>query len=384
MAISTQSSDKRRMKNRKILAKTKTFEPVLEWKSKEDQDKGLGYALSWYSANTDKKQQKKWTLEYFQSKDKSIHKRLKELEDWRFMTFGSICRMASMPDGYKFEWSDSSFFDRKLNELLAKYEDMKEYLAEQAKLKAKEDARKPKPLTIQQRIFNAASEIGAEYDYQIDLFTTTGDFKTDFEAKKYLAAEGVSATVAARVVEFFVPVLEELSGAYDGTDEQLVEGYNHLTRTQLRKFRDFVRGLVEDTQQHAQSAKKPVTRRARAVNPATVVKRVKYLPAFDELKLRSIHPTKMLDSTEIWVYNTKYKKIQRYVSDGSLMSVKGTTIVGFDLKKSEQFTLRKPEDFFKGLSIGKRALAGALNKLKTKPSKVNGRLNEHCIILGAF
>ena len=384
MAISTQASDKRRMKNRKLLAKTKTFEPVLEWKSKEDQEKGLGYALSWYSQNTDKKQQKKWTLEYFKEKDKSIHKRLKDLEDWRFMTFGSICRMASMPDGYKFEWSDSSFFDRKLNELLAKYEDMKEYLAEQAKLKAKEDARKPKPLTIQQRIFNAASEIGAEYDYQIDLFTTQNNFVTDFEAKKYLAAEGVSATVAARVVEFFVPVLEELTDAYAGKDEQLVEGYNHLTRTQLRKFRDFVRGLVEDTQQYAQSAKKPVTRRPRAVNPANVVKRVKYLPAFDELKLRSIHPTKMLESTEIWIYNTKYKKIQRYVSDGTMMSVKGTTIVGFDLKKSEQLTLRKPEDFFKGLSIGKRALAGAWNKLKTKPSKVNGRLNEHCIILGAF
>jgi hypothetical protein len=382
MALDAKS--KRAIKNRKLAKSMIAGEPEPNWLSKEDQDKGLGNALSWYSANSNSKDQKKYALDYYKNLDKSIYDRLKELEDWRFGTFGSVCRLSSLENGYKHEWSTSTFFERKLKELLDKYEEIKEELATKAKLTAKEDSNKPKPLTIQERIFNAASEIGAEYDYQIDLFTTTGNFKSDFEAKKYLAAEGVSSTVAGRVVEFFVPVLEELSGAYDGTDEQLVEGYNHLTRTNLRRFRDFVRGLVEDTKQHAQSAKKPVTRRKKAVNPTTLVKRVKYMPAFEDLKLRSIHPTKMLDTTEIWIYNTKYKKIQRYVSDGSAMSVKGTSIVGFDLKKSEQFTLRKPEEFFKGMAIGKRALAGALNKLKTKPSTVNGRLNEHCVILGAF
>jgi hypothetical protein len=190
--------------------------------------------------------------------------------------------------------------------------------------------------------------------------------------------------VAGRIAEFFDPIAEELEQAYAGTDEQLVEGYSHLTRTNLRRLGKFVRGLVDETKQYAESAKKPVTRRKKAVNPATLVKRVKYQVSEESLKLRSIHPSKMLDTTEIWIYNTKYKKIQRYVSDGTLMSVKGTSIVGFDLKKSQQLTLRKPEEFFKGLSIGKRALAGAWSKLKTKPASVNGRLNENCIILGAF
>jgi hypothetical protein len=383
MAIATTAADKRRAKARKALAKLNNAEPVLLWESKEDQEKGLGTALSWYSQNTGKKEQKKYVLDYFKS-DKSKYKRLKELEDWRFMTIGSLCRMASQEQGYRFEWSDSKFFDNKMEELFAKYEEMAEEIAEKQRLEKLANQEKPKPLTIQQRIFNAASEIGGEFDEQIDIFTTTGKFTSDFEAKKFLAEQGVSATVAGRVAEFFVPVMEELSDAYDKKCDQLVEGYSHLTRTNLRRLRDFVKGLVEDTQQYAQSAKKPVVRKKRTVNPATLVKRVKYQVAEDTLKLRSIHPTKMLDSTEIWIYNTKYKKIQRYVSDGALMSVKGTSIVGFDIKKSQQMTLRKPEEFFKGLSIGKRAMANAWNKLKTKPAAVNGRLNENCIILGAF
>ena len=47
-------------------------------------------------------------------------------------------------------------------------------------------------------------------------------------------------------------------------------------------------------------------------------------------------------------------------------------------------TLRKPEEFFKGLSMGKRALNGAIKKLTTKPTTPNGRINEECVLLGAF
>ena len=382
MALSAQ--DKRRIKNRKLAKSMANAEPVLDWHSQEDQDAGLGSALSWYSMNTNKKEQKKYTLDYFKKVDKSIYSRLKDLEDWRFMTIGSLCRMMSQENGYRKEWSTSTFYDKKLAELLAAYEQQKEAIEEQKRLEAKAKITKPKPLTIQQRIFNAASEIGAEYDYEIDLFTTTGNFTSDFSAKKYLAAEGVSATVAGRVAEFFVPVMEELSDAYDRKDEQLVEGYSHLTRTNLRRLRDFVKGLVEETQQFAQSAKKPVKRRPRAVIPAKVVARVKCQRKDESLGLVSIAPVKMLDTAEIWVYNTKYKKLQCYVSDGTPLSVKGTTIVGFDLKKSIQQTVRNPEKFFKGLSIGKRALSNAMKSIKTKASAPNGRLNENCIILGAF
>jgi hypothetical protein len=72
-----------------------------------------------------------------------------------------------------------------------------------------------------------------------------------------------------------------------------------------------------------------------------------------------------------------------YKSDTGL-SIKGTTLIGFDVVGSKSMTLRKPEDFFKGLTIGKRPLNAAFKALKTKPATPNGRINEDCIILGAF
>jgi hypothetical protein len=47
-------------------------------------------------------------------------------------------------------------------------------------------------------------------------------------------------------------------------------------------------------------------------------------------------------------------------------------------------TLRKPDEFFKGLSLGKRALNTAIKTLRTKPAVPNGRFNEETILLGAF
>lgn len=374
---------KRRIKNRKLLAKSNNLEPDCNWETKEQMQKGLGYALTWYSQNTNKKDQKKYVLDHYKVKNKEIHDKFKELEEWRFITLGSICRMKDK-GGYREEWSDSPFFDRKVTELLAVYEKQKVEIAARKQREALEQKNLPKPKTIQERIWDAASDIGAEYDYQIDEFTTTKNFVSDFSATQYLAKQGVSSAVASKVLEWFLPIQQELKDAYAGKDEQLVEGYSHITRQQLKKFRDFVNMLVEDTKQYAQSSKKKIVRKTRVVPPQRRVARLKYQTEDKDLNLKSITPTKILDTAEIWIYNTKYKRLQCYVSDGTPLGIKGTTIVGFDVKKSFQQTLRKPDQFFKGLTIGKRALANAVKQLKTKPAEVNGRVNENCILLGAF
>jgi hypothetical protein len=73
-----------------------------------------------------------------------------------------------------------------------------------------------------------------------------------------------------------------------------------------------------------------------------------------------------------------------YKAESGTLSVRGTTILGFDVKESKIMTVRKPEEYFKGLAMGKRALGAAFKKLTSKPAVPNGRINEECIILGAF
>jgi hypothetical protein len=143
--------------------------------------------------------------------------------------------------------------------------------------------------------------------------------------------------------------------------------------------------IVSDCQQQVQTAKaNRAPRKRKAVSPTKVVAKMKFMKEFAELSLKSCKPEDILTSTELWVYNTKYRKVIVYKSDGGTLSVKGTTILGFDVKESKSMTLRKPEEFFKGLSMGKRALNGAFKKLTTKPTTPNGRINEECILLGAF
>lgn len=370
MAINTSSKDARRIKNRKILAQSRvTHEPVIN-----DQDKDLGNVLNWYSTNSNPKEQKQYALEYYNAVDPKIAKELKKLEDYNFQTFGTICRLMTR-EMYDPSKSTSSWFNDKLSELLVRAEKKVEVMKAVAQVKP--------VVTIQERIYNAASEIAGEFDEQIDLFTMS-EYKSDFSAKNFLSKNGVSAPVAKRVGEFFIPVRDELRDAYNGVDEQLVEGYSHISRRELKRFITFLEEICSACDQQVQNSKATRSpRKRKPLSPVKVVARVKYLKDFDELKLKSIKPMDMVGTTEIWVYNTKYKKIVRYTNT-DVLGIKGTTIVGFDVDNSKQWTLRKPEEFFKGLSMGKRALNNAVKTIKTKPTTPNGRINENCVLLGAF
>jgi hypothetical protein len=68
--------------------------------------------------------------------------------------------------------------------------------------------------------------------------------------------------------------------------------------------------------------------------------------------------------------------------DGTGLSVKGTTIIGFDETKSIQKTLRKPADQLKDFkSAGKVKLRTFLDDIKTTDTKLNGRCNPETVLL---
>lgn len=94
----------------------------------------------------------------------------------------------------------------------------------------------------------------------------------------------------------------------------------------------------------------------------------------------------------MWVFNIKTRKIGRYVASNidptglnrgnSGLSVKGTTIIGFDEAQSIQKTLRKPDEQLKEFkSAGKVALRKFLDSIKTTDIKLNGRINTDTILL---
>lgn len=368
------ATSKKRMKGHALIAASKAAkanEPVV---TKENYSNELGTALTWYTEHFNEKQLLKFALEYFVAAgNKQAVLAVNKASDFEVRQLAIICRLASR-EQYLDE-KHINFITETANTLISKYNEKKA---------VKVDAKPAAPVvSIQERIEEKAREMAGEIEGAIDEFVLTK--KSDFSAKNYLLAQAASAPVAKRIGEHYVRLFNEIADAINEEDEQLVEGYSHFNKRQLKAFHKFIGQIIEDCEQMVQTAKATRAPRVRkATPPSKVVSKMKYMKEFAELNLKSCKPEDILTASELWVYNTKYRKVQVYKAEMGSLGVKGTTIIGFSVKDSQSMTLRKPEEFFKGLSLGKRALNAAIKKLTTKPTTPNGRVNEECVLLGAF
>jgi hypothetical protein len=340
-------------------------------------------ALNYYNANHDDKDKKKWLISHLAKTDKKLAVELLKVDEYHFRYAGILARL--MDGGSELQEKEANYFNERLVKL-------KEQVGSRQKSQDKLDKKTADALaaaapsnviSIQQRMEEKARELASEIDGAIDDFLINK--KNDFSTKNYLLANLVAAPIAKRIGEMYIDTAAELREAIEGTDPQLVEGYSHFTKRELKKFAEFVDGIISDCNQQVQTAKANRAPRKRKEKPASVqVARMKYLKEFAELNIKSIKPEGIINSTEVWVYNTKYRRVGVYKADNGVLAVKGTTILGFSVTESKQFTLRKPADFFKGLTIGKRPLNAKMKTLTTKSAVPNGRINEETIILGAF
>ena len=125
-----------------------------------------------------------------------------------------------------------------------------------------------------------------------------------------------------------------------------------------------------------------------------MIAKLKYAVNDDKFQLASINPIEIIGCNELWVFNVKTRKIGKYVAkvidplgaerEGSGLSVKGTTVIGFNEESSVQKTLRKPEEKLKEFSeAGKRKLNTYLEDINAVDIKLNGRINSDTILLKA-
>jgi len=341
----------------------------------------LLYALNYYNSNNDDKDKKKWFISHYAKIDKKVAVELLKVDEYHFRTPGILARLLDI--GSVLQEAEMAHYNKGIENLVSQIQVRQKSQDKQDKKDAVTAALVAAQPSIQQRMEEKARELAGDIEGAIDDFVINK--ASDFSAKNYLLSKEVAAPIAKRIGDMYGNLSTELREAIEGKDEQLVEGYSHFTKRELKKFADFVDNIIADCQQQVQTAKaNRAPRKRKEVTPTKQVARMKFLREFAELNLKSVAPTGIIGSSEVWVYNTKYRKVQKYVADGGTISVKGTTLVGFSVKDSISLTLRKPEEFFKGLSLGKRALNNAIKPIKTKPTVPNGRVNEECIILGAF
>ena len=240
--------------------------------------------------------------------------------------------------------------------------------------------------SIQERVRDASMLMTEEIETAIESFQTDPEAfdPKAFKILNVLKAKQAKAAHARIIREFYNRDFEELQEAATTKDEQLKEAYSHLSKVQLRKITAFYQEIVSACEMLAQEAKVNRKPKAKKAVPAEkIVAKLKYKKADEPLKLVSINPADILGAKELWTYNTKSRKLGKYVAEEFQdLGIKGTTITGFSEPKSVQKTLRKPADQLKEFkAAGKVVLRKFLEDINAVDTKMNGRINEDIILL---
>tara|TARA_B100001094_G_scaffold309911_1_gene344024 strand:+ start:57 stop:1160 length:1104 start_codon:yes stop_codon:yes gene_type:complete len=333
-------------------------------------------SINWYVTTSDKRNYKKWTLEWMKDKrsswtdeDIDFAKRssLKE-----FRSYGHYCRMLSR--GFPH-----------INQLTDVVES---YITKLITLgKTKKESRADKVvISPQERMKNQVTELAGEMMGLCDsvnesLMNKTDDYKK-INIYKWLGQKNVGYRQAEMLSLVFAPALAELDELLNGKDEQLMEGYSYLGKRQQKQLYKFMDGLVSDCMRY--HADNKTTRKKKKIDPKKVVSKVQYEKSSKEFGIKSVDPVDILDSSKVVVYSTKYNTLSVYYACvGQTLSIKGTTIHNFDEDRSESRTIKKPKDLIKTIK-NQSTLNKVWNSQHSMIKSPNGRLNANTVILKVF
>jgi len=205
-----------------------------------------------------------------------------------------------------------------------------------------------------------------------------------FKIYDFLTANRVPQSQLSRYEQVFQTRNQELIAAQNRTDSQLVESYRHYKSSDYRRLQAFIAEVLAGIAEY-RGVKKAVKRARvrKAPSKEKIVSRLQYAREDSGLKLVSVNPVDIIGSKELWIYNSKTRKLGKYVAENSTqLTVKGTTIIGFDSNKSVSKTLRKPTEQLKEfMTAGKVALRTFLKDIKAVEVRLNGRISQDTLLL---
>ena len=323
--------------------------------------------------------------------DKEEIKIILKNPDWRFSSSAKYAwcwdKLGYMPERF------AEFYTSRKEGLL---QTGKEVVEEQ--LEKKKEA-KPK-ISIQERMLEQVTDLCGDWDDLLDQFVE----KEKFELKKFdpekdmkVYGGGLIKPAHAKIVKeqyegIYAEALENLAG----TCEQLKEAYSFMDKKMKKDYVAFFEKINSACDAVILTGKaNRKQRKPRARSKDVIIKKMKYQVNDGTLGIASISPTDVVYANELWVYNTKTRKVGVYHAkdkdprglqrQGAGLMVKGTTIQDFNEETSLQKTLRKPaEQINNWTGRAKTKFAKAFDEVKTTPTKLTGRINDSTILLQVF
>jgi hypothetical protein len=315
----------------------------------------------------------------------------KKTKDWRCnLTMGAIasCLLKGMP-ATKQGWNNNSSSAEWLKEQIADAVEAGRWDIEEVEVVKAAKAAAP-VMNIQDRIREQAVGMSDEIDAAIDSWIVDPNAfdPKAFKMVSLLRGKGAKAAQARYIKGFFASGLAELKELSSGhADDQLKEGYRHVSRKNVNKLIEFYESIAQACEQIAAEAKVLKKPRAKKVKPAEeLVKRIKFKMTDDKLGVTSVPAAGLIGAQAAIVYNAKTRKFGMYIAKTSAgLNVKGTSIIDFT-DKSVQKTLRKPVEQLKDFKLQntQRRVETWLSAIKATDTALNGRMNADIMILKVF
>ena len=339
----------------------------------EDFDLAVEKALYWYRQNYRLPLAKEWVREYLVSVGRDTDAQLVSRADKSHFRFVSpYCRMVTrgFPLGDKFK----TLIEKHLTELI--------------KNASANTPTEAKP-SVQDRIAAKADSVLCDLEPVIDrvVAAVQGGKRKDSSLSDWLGKSELNRPLVLIVRERLQGLLDEFSAAHSGSDPDLREGYSHFKKISLKHMIEILKSAISNLDDRLGVLK--ASRKPRKRKPQTAekqVKALKYLQRNEQFGVDSITPQAIIGSQGLIVFNIKNNKATVFVAaePKAGLSVKGSTVVGFDESKSCEKTVRKPDEFLKNKDGCRKTFASAVRYLtgvKTKCAVPTGRVNKHCLLL---
>jgi len=313
---------------------------------------------------------KKEVVKYLKNLKSPLLSKIKDVDESKLSSIGKFCYIVN---------NGGDLIDDSAEKLLPSLQKIIEHYS---KVNTPVIEEEPKIIVnVQDRIKEKAREVASEINGWIDDFCTDKKTREVSDFTHLFNSYGLKKFHMKYLKSFFEKDKQELADVATG-DPQLKEGYSNFSKPELRWFNQFYENLFKATDSIASVTTTKKKKRKKPLDLNKVVSKLKYQKEDTPLGLVSLNPVNIIGSKELWVYNTKTRRLGRYIAlDEAGLNVKGTSILNFSTKSVEKILRKPPEVLTAFKKITKAKLHTFLDTIPSVEIKLKARLNDFCIII---
>lgn len=361
-------TDKVREKRTRVIKLLNGDEPVIDW-SDGDITSKLIRAYSWYNVNYTLDEGREWFYNYLTLNNYSNADITKFKSVEIPMVVCSISRLLS----------------RDIEVPARTYTFFKTFLQNTLSSKTKNEELKVKRSYTYVKLPSVDNKIEAimqNIEDSIDAFHKTGSF--NYSLYNDIKSYEIKSPSVQIIYTNLLPRIQQIVEAVDSPKSDIKEYFTSYTKGQFAKLVDFYRMLDTDCKK-ALLATKIIrkNRKKKTISSEKVLKSFKYQKEDKTLKTVSIDPSRIINSSTLVTFNTKYKRMAVFVAkEGEKLSVKGTSIINYDESKSGMKRVKKSEEAISSILSGTpNSILKTFSKLKNDSTVPTNRINEDTLLL---